>query len=82
MVSGKSVWDLIPQLGSTIKVSTELPVTTRHRRDMTDNVESDVKSERTNKQTNNFTKVFILHGRVFTIYSHNEELECHNFVPR
>ena len=33
------------------KVSIELPVTTRHRRDMTDNVESDVKPEQTNKQT-------------------------------
>ena len=51
MVSGESVWDLIPQSDSTIKVSIELPVTTRHRRDMTDNVESDVKPEQTNKQT-------------------------------
>ena len=33
---------------STIKVSIELPVTTRHRRDMTDNVESDIKPEQTN----------------------------------
>ena len=31
-----SVWDMILQCGSTIKVSTELPVTTRHRCDMTE----------------------------------------------
>ena len=31
-----SVWDMILQWGSTIKVSTELPVATRHRRDMTE----------------------------------------------
>ena len=31
-----------------MKVSIELPVTARHRRDMTDNVESDVKPEQTN----------------------------------
>ena len=30
-------------------MSIELPVTTRHRRDMTDDVESDVKPEQTNK---------------------------------
>ena len=30
-----SVWDMILQCGSTIKVSIELPVATRHRRDMT-----------------------------------------------
>ena len=30
-----SVWDMILQWGSTIKVSIELPVATRHRRDMT-----------------------------------------------
>ena len=30
----------------------ELPVTTRHRRDMTDNVESDVKREQTNNKHN------------------------------
>ena len=35
-----------------MKVSIELPVTTRHLRDMTDNVETDVKPEQTNKQTN------------------------------
>ena len=29
-----SVWDMILQCGSTIKVSIELPVATRHRRDM------------------------------------------------
>ena len=29
-----SVWDMILQWGSTIKVSIELPVATRHRRDM------------------------------------------------
>ena len=29
-----------------MKVSIELPVTTRHRRDMTDNVENDVKPEK------------------------------------
>ena len=32
-------------------MSIELPVTTKHHRDMTDNVESDVKPEQTNKQT-------------------------------
>ena len=32
-----------------MKESIELPVTTKHRRDMTDNVESDVKPEQTNK---------------------------------
>ena len=31
-----SVWDMILPLGSTIKVSPELPVATRHRRDMTE----------------------------------------------
>ena len=31
-----SVWDIILQWGSTIKVSIELPVATRHRRDMTE----------------------------------------------
>ena len=31
-----SVWDMILQWGSTIEVSTELPVSTRHRRDMTE----------------------------------------------
>ena len=31
-----SVWDMILQWGSTIKVSIELPVATRHRRDMTE----------------------------------------------
>ena len=30
-----SVWDMILQCGSTIKVSIEPPVATRHRRDMT-----------------------------------------------
>ena len=39
------------------KVSIELLVTTKHRRDMTDNVESDVKPEQTNKQTNNMSLV-------------------------
>ena len=33
-------------------MSTELPVTTRHRRDMTDNIETDVKPEQTNKLLN------------------------------
>ena len=46
--SRKSVWDLIPQRGSTLTVSIVFPVTTRHRRDMTDNVESDVKPKQTN----------------------------------
>ena len=52
-----SVWGMILQWGSTIKVSIELPVTTRHRRDMTENcwkrlkiVESNFKPEQTNKQ--------------------------------
>ena len=31
-----SVWDMILQCGSTIKVSIELPITTRHSRDMTE----------------------------------------------
>ena len=31
-----SVWDMILQWGSTIKVSIELPATTRHRRNMTE----------------------------------------------
>ena len=31
-----SVWDMILQWGSTVKVSTELPVVTSHRRDMTE----------------------------------------------
>ena len=31
-----SVWDMILQGGSTIKVSIELPVANRHRRDMTE----------------------------------------------
>ena len=31
-----SVWDMILQSGSTIKVSIELPIATRHRRDMTE----------------------------------------------
>ena len=31
-----SVWDMILQWGSTIKGSIELPVATRHRRDMTE----------------------------------------------
>ena len=31
-----SVWGMIRQWGSTIKVSIELPVATRHRRDMTE----------------------------------------------
>ena len=44
-----SVWGMILQRGSTIKVSTELHVAKRHRRDMTEkkNVESDVKPEQT-----------------------------------
>ena len=33
-----SVWGMIFQWGSTIKVSIELPVATRHRRDMTENL--------------------------------------------
>ena len=52
MVSGKKC------LGSDATVrqhyKSELPVTTRHCRDMTDNVESDVKPEQTNKQTITF----------------------------
>ena len=41
-----SVWDMILQWGSTIKGSIELPVATRHRRDMTENnVESYVKAK-------------------------------------
>ena len=36
MSSVSSVWGMIPQCGSTIKVSTELPVATRNRRDMTE----------------------------------------------
>ena len=31
-----SIWGMILQWGSTMKVSIELPVATRHRRDMTD----------------------------------------------
>ena len=31
-----SVWDMILQWGSTLKVSIELPAATRHRRDMTE----------------------------------------------
>ena len=43
-----SVWDMILQWGSTIKVSIELPAATRHRRDMAEKiVESDVKPEYT-----------------------------------
>ena len=40
-------------------MSIELPVTTRQRRDMTDNVESDVKPEQTNKQTNKIRQVTV-----------------------
>ena len=45
-----SAWDMILQWRSTIKVSIELPVATRHRRDMTENVEGDVKPEQTTTQ--------------------------------
>ena len=31
-----SVWDMILQWGSTVKVSIEIPVATRHRRDITE----------------------------------------------
>ena len=36
MSSVSSVWGMILQWGSTIKVSIELPVATRNRRDMTE----------------------------------------------
>ena len=35
-ISCQSVWGVIFQWGSTLKVSIELPATSRHRRDMTE----------------------------------------------
>ena len=43
-----SVWGMILQWGSTIKMSIELPAATRRRRDMTEKLLSDVKPEQTN----------------------------------
>ena len=51
-----------------MKVSIELPVTTRHRRDKTDNVESDVKPEQTNQQTNNSSTFLIQNFQPLTIF--------------
>ena len=55
-------------------MSIELPVTTRHRRDMTDNVESDVKPEKkktttTNKQNYQFTASSLRPHRVHATFT-------------
>ena len=49
-ISCQSVWGMIFQWGSTLKVSIELPVTSRHRRDMTERL---LKATLSPNQTNN-----------------------------
>ena len=49
-----SVWDMILQWGSTIKVSIELPVTTRHRRDMTEKLLKATLNPNTHTHTLNY----------------------------
>ena len=50
-------------------MSTELPVSTRHRRDMTDNVESDVKPEQINTMELGFIASKDPCGKVFWVVS-------------
>ena len=57
-----TVWGMILQRGSTIKVSNELPVATRHHLDMTKNAESDAKPE----QTTTTKEVFSFKNKINT----------------
>ena len=58
MLSKYIIIIIILQWGSTMKVSTELPVATRHRRDMTEKMlkatlnQNNQTSKQTSKQTN------------------------------
>ena len=56
-ISCQNVWGMIFQWGSTLKVSTELPTTTRHRRDMTERL---LKATLSPNQTNKQVKVCLL----------------------
>ena len=51
-----SVWDMILQGGSTIKVNTELPVATRHRRDMTEKLLKTTLNPNTHTHTHTHTR--------------------------
>ena len=54
-ISCQSVWGMIFQWGSTLKVSIELPVTSRHRRDMTERLlKATLSPNQTNKQTKTY----------------------------
>ena len=66
-----------------MKVSIELPITTRHRRDMTDIVESNVKPEQTNKQTNFFLTLYSYNKRQLSrIYPRGTRVDSSNFMPQ
>ena len=53
-----SVWDMILQWGSTIKVSIELPVATRHRRDMTEKLLKATLNPNSHTHTDTHTHTF------------------------
>ena len=53
-----SVWDMILQWGSTLKVSIELPVATRHRRDMTEKLLKATFNPNTHTHTYNDPKFY------------------------
>ena len=58
-------------------MSIELPVTTYHRRDMTDNCdESDVKPEQTNKQT------YLTHGYHIRAYRQKQTMQMKDVVTK
>ena len=54
-ISCQSVWGMIVQWGSTLKVSIELPATSRHGRDMTERL---LKATLSPNQTNNFETLY------------------------
>ena len=58
-ISCQSVWDVIVQWGSTLKVSIELPATSRHRRDMTERL---LKGTLSPNQTNNSRAFLVSSG--------------------
>ena len=53
-----SVWDMLLQWGSTIKVIIELPVTTKHRRDMTEKLLKATLNP--NSPTHTHTRIWII----------------------
>ena len=58
-----SVWDMILQWGSTIKVSIELPVATRHRRDMTEKLLKATLNPNSHTHTQNLNLNYLLATR-------------------